>query len=244
MLPRAKARIRHYLKKGWSPEQIAGRLKRTSSFSISHQSIYSYIQQDRLAGGALYKRLRRKKAYRVRGRRTGPIFGRRSIEERPDVVDARARIGDWEIDTIVSADRRSAMVTVVERVSKYLIIGKLDLNRAMPLAQCVVKLLTPLRNFVHTVTSDNGAEFACHKYISDKLELDFFFAHPYKPHERGLNENTNGLIREYLPKGTTFKNLTQTDAFTIQKRLNRRPRKALEYQTPNEVLWTHVALGR
>ena len=158
------------------------------------------------------------------------------------MVDTRERIGDWEIDTVISGDRRSALVTIVERVSKYVIIGKLERNHAMPLAFGVVKLMTPFRNFVHTITSDNGAEFACHKYISSKLETDFFFAHPYKPYERGLNENTNGLIREYLSKAVSFEKLTQTDAFTIQKKLNRRPRKTLDYRTPNEVLWTHDAL--
>ena len=243
MTARTKARIRHYLKKKWSPEQISGRLKRSKGFSISYQAIYRYLYQDRMAGGTLYKGLRRKKPYRRGDRKYGPIKGRISIDNRPAVVDERGRIGDWEIDTVLSGDRKSALVTIVERVSKYVIIGKLERNQARLVAQGVVKLMTPLRNFVHSITSDNGAEFACHKYIATKLETDFFFAHPYKPCERGLNENTNSLIREYLPKGVSFKDLTQTDAFSIQKILNRRPRKTLDYQTPNEVLWPHVALA-
>ena len=198
---RTQARISRYLKQNWSPEQIAGRLKKKAGFRISHQTICTFIHKDRSKGGALYKHLRRKKRYRRRGSRQGTIIQDRvSIDERPSIVDARERIGDRELDTIVSACRQSALVTAVERVSKYTIIGKLDRNTAMSLAHFLSKAMGPMRRYVHTLTSDNGTEFAAHKYISNKLDANFYFAHPYRPCERGLNEHTNGLIREYFRK--------------------------------------------
>lgn len=234
-----------FIRKKWSPEQISGWLRKHGKQSISHETIYKFIHEDKMRGGSLYKHLRRQKKYRRRrfGHDRGPILGRVSIDQRPVIVDQKSRIGDWEVDTLFSSDTKSALVTVVERVSKYCVLGKVSVKNARSVAQCMVPLLGPLNAKVLTVTADNGPEFATHRLIARKLKADFYFAHPYKAWERGLNENTNGLIRQYLPKGTSFKDLTCKQVFSIMKELNHRPRKTLEFQTPVEVFYGSVALA-
>lgn len=244
LTPHKKCQIRSYMRKKWSPEQIAGWLRKTNRLTISHETIYKYIRRDKIEGGSLYKHLRRKRKYRKRYTRTrrGPLQGRISIDQRPSVVDQKSRLGDWEVDTIFSGTGRSALITAVERVSKYCAMCQVPDKTQDTISSYLPKLLSPYKQLVHTITSDNGVEFAGHKYIANELDADFYFAHPYSSWERGLNENTNGLIRQYLPKRTSFENLSRKEVSSIMFELNRRPRKTLGYRTPVEVLYDSVAL--
>jgi IS30 family transposase len=235
-----------YLKKRWSPEQISGRLKLDGILEISHETVYKYVRQDRDGGGRLHKFLRRQRKYR---RHYGDIKRHRianaiSIDERPSVVNEKTRIGDWEADTIVPGNNKKAvLVTLVERVSKYLFIGKVDRRDSYSTANRIIDLLCKYKDKVLTITSDNGAEFSCHKIISNRLDAGFYFAHPYKSWERGLNENTNGLIRQYFPKKTSFENISYYRLIQVACNINDRPRKTLDYMTPREVFkGTGVAL--
>jgi transposase, IS30 family len=234
-----------YLKKRWSPEQISGRLKFDGVLEISHETIYKYIRHDRDNGGKLYKYLRRKKKYRKHGGiKRHKIVGRVSIDDRPEIVDKKCRIGDWEADTIVSGlNKGPALVTLVERYSKFLYVGKVKNRKAYPTARKMVDLLCKEKDKVLTITADNGGEFSCHKIVSDLLDADFYFAHPYKSWERGLNENTNGLIRQYFPKKTDFEKVNYDRILRVACNINDRPRKTLGYRTPREVFFeSSVAL--
>lgn len=223
----------------WSPEQISGYGKRHNLFSVSHERIYQYILADKKAGGKLYLHLRHKsKKYRKRygsGKRNSPIKNRVTIDMRPNIVDTKQRLGDWEIDTIIGKQHQKAIVTLVERVSKKTLIGKVGTKHANFVKEQTISLLKPVKSYVFTITADNGSEFAHHESIAKTLEAEIYFAHPYSSWERGLNENTNGLIRQYIPKGRDFSELSDADINYIQDQLNSRPRKSLNYATPNEV---------
>ncbi len=227
------------LQLNWSPEQISGYGKRHQLFSISHERIYQFILADKEKGGALYLHLRHgKKRYRKRygsNKRVSPIKNRVMIDLRPKIVEEKIRIGDWEIDTIIGKQHQKAIVTLVERVSKKTLIGMVGTKRADFVREQTIKLLKPIKQFVHTITSDNGSEFAQHEIIAKSLDAKMYFAHPYHSWERGLNENTNGLIRQYIAKGHDFTSITKKDIELIEKHLNNRPRKSLNYATPNEV---------
>jgi len=226
------------LKEDWSPEQISLWLKAEHAISISHEWIYQYILQDKAYGGDLYKHLRcqkkRRKRYGSYNRR-GQLIDRISIDERPAVVDSRSRIGDWELDTIIGKNHKQAIVSLTERKTRYTLIQKVTRKTAESVANAIIKLLTPFSNDVLTMTSDNGKEFAEHKKMARKLKAEFYFAHPYSSWERGLNENTNGLIRQYFPKGSDFTHITQKDINQAMNKLNNRPRKCLGIKTPNQV---------
>ena len=223
----------------WSPEQISGYGKRHNLFSISHERIYQYVLADKKAGGKLYSYLRHgKKRYRKRygsGKRGSPIKNRTMIDMRPNIVEKKERLGDWEIDTIIGKQQQKAIITLVERVSKKTLIGKVGSKHASFAREQTVSLLKPLKKYVFTITADNGIEFAQHELIAKKLDAKIYFAHSYHSWERGLNENTNGLIRQYIPKGSDFLELTDKDILHVQNQLNNRPRKSLGYATPNEV---------
>lgn len=223
----------------WSPEQISGYAKRWSLFSISHERIYQFIIEDKQNGGELYKHLRHKnKKYRKRYgsiARHAPIRNRKTIDERPKVVDEKSRIGDWEVDTIIGKNQKQAVLSIVERKTKYTILRKLERKTGEATKLAISDALMDYKDYVHTITSDNGLEFAKHQEISLELNVDFYFAHPYSSWERGLNENTNGLIRQYLKKGSEFTNITDEDLAIIADKLNDRPRKTLGYKSPNEV---------
>ena len=239
LTPEAEAIIDDRLKKHWSPEQISGRLKLEGTLDVSPETIYKRVRLDKDAGGSLCKYLRR--GGKRRRRRYGSVTrhklnDKRSIDERPEVVDAKSRIGDWETDTITSKRDSAALVTLVERVSKYTVIGAVGDRRAYRLARKMTRLLGGYRDKVLTITSDNGTEFACHGLVAEGLDADFFFAHPYSPGERGLNENTNGLIRQYFPKGKSLKNAA-SKVRKVMDELNDRPRKSLGYRTPKEVFF-------
>ena len=223
----------------WSPDQISGYFKENNLATISHERIYQFLLADKKAGGMLYTHLRhsgkrRKKRYGSKEKR-GQIKNRISIDERPKVVEKKERIGDWEGDTIIGAQQKKAIVTLVDRASKLTRIGPVATKHADVVSKIIVDLLRPMRHISHTVTLDNGKEFSAHEEIAKSLQADVYFAHPYSSWERGVNENTNGLIRQYIKKGSSFENVTPERIKFIEDRLNNRPRKTLGYRTPNEV---------
>lgn len=237
--------IKGYIKKEqWSPEQIVGYCKKKGVDMVSHERIYQYIRQDKELGGSLYKHLRHRLKHRKRpiGGKHIPIRNRISIDDRPKVIDNKERFGDWEIDTIIGKERKGAIVTIVERTTSFLMMRKLPQGKnAESLADNVIDMLKPYKNIVHSITSDNGTEFAEHMKISKELEIGFFFAHPYSSWERGLNEYTNKLIRQYIPKKSEFENLDDKYIAEIQYKINRRPRKKLDFDSPKNQFFNLVA---
>lgn len=222
----------------WSPEQISGHLKAHGQPGVSHESIYRRIYADKRAGGTLHRALRCQKARRKRhtGReRRGTIPNQVSIDQRPDIANRRERFGDWEADLVIGAAHQQALVTINERTSRYALIAHIPAKTAQNVTSAMVSLLTPFMACVHTLTTDNGKEFAQHEQIAEKLGADFFFAHPYASWERGANENMNGLIREFFPKKMSFESITEKDVALAMYRLNHRPRKCLGFRTPHEV---------
>lgn len=237
--------IEFRLRLEWSPEQISGWLLGDREELISHESIYLHIWADKQAGGDLYTHLRRQgKKYdkRRNGKSTrGQIKNRVSIDERPKVVDEKSRIGDWEIDTVIGKGHSGALVTIVERVTNFTVSAQVNSKSAADVTQATITLLRPFKDVVHTITADNGKEFAYHEKISQALSADVYFAHPYSSWERGLNENTNGLLRQYFPKQTDLKGVTQLEVRRAVRRLNSRPRKGLDFKTPGQLMNDHRA---
>ena len=231
--------IRTKLKEDWSPEQIVGRMQRDTDYSISHETIYKFIYTNKSNGGKLYKHLRHKnKKYHQRNNeynKRGKIKDRISIDRRAKIVNKKSRIGDWEIDTVIGKNHKGALVTIVDKASKFTLIKKVYSKRADIVTQATVDLLHPLKAFTLTITADNGKEFAYHKTISQALDTKFYFCDPYSSWQRGLNEHTNGLIRQYIPKKSEFENISKEEIATIANKLNHRPRKSLGYKTPFEV---------
>lgn len=222
----------------FSPEQISGRLRREGKLNISHETIYQYILEDKRQGGTLYLRLRqrlkkRRKRYGARDRR-GRLEGKRHISERPAEADDRQILGHLEIDTVMGAGSRDCVVTLVDRASGEIAIGKLDDRTVASLNKRVVGLLERNPGRCQTITADNGTEFHGYETIERATAVDFYFANPYHSWERGSNENANGLLRQYLPKKSSMKNLTQGDCDRIATKLNNRPRKRYDFQTPLE----------
>jgi transposase, IS30 family len=220
----------------WSLQQIAGRIQKDRGLKISHQTLYRYVKADRLSGGKLYLYLRRKgKRYRYRqGKEKQILQNRVDIAKRPPVVDEKTRIGDWELDSIVGAGHRGGVTTMVERKTRLVKIVLQQRLKAESTKKGIIMALNPLKRWVLTLTSDNGTEFFHHQEIAKTLDAEFYFANPYSPWQRGCNENTNGLIRQYFPKGTNFDNVTAQDIQTVEDLLNHRPRKCLGYRTPFE----------
>lgn len=236
--------------KKWSPEQISGWLKEHPSEAlgktISHERIYQHIWQDKRQGGDLYRCLRRSgKAYSSRGKdgkcRRGQIKNRRSIDERPAQVDERIEAGHWEIDTVTGKGHSGALVTIVERVTRFTLSARVNSKSADDVTEATIALLRRYKPLVCSITADNGKEFAYHEVISTALDCDFYFAHPYHSWERGLNENMNGLLRQYFPKSTDFKEVRQADVHKAVHELNQRPRKVLEFATPSALMAEYLA---
>jgi transposase, IS30 family len=231
--------IKEKLLEEWSPEQISGRFKLDGN-SISHESIYQYIWRDKRAGGQLYKHLRHSgKKYNKRssgkaGR--GCIPNRVDITLRPLIVEEKSRVGDWEGDTIISVGSRAAILSYVDRHSKFTLLKKIGKKTAENVRQATVEKMGSLPLPVLTITYDNGKEFSGHQDIAMDLNAQCFFATPYHSWERGLNEHTNGLVRQYLPKLLDFNEVTDDEMQFIEDRLNNRPRKVLQYKTPFEML--------
>lgn len=228
------------LKRDYSPEQISGWLKKEGLMTISHETIYRYILEDQKRGGSLHKHLRcsrkqRRKRYGKYDSR-GILAGKRKIEERPKSADDRSEIGHWEVDTVHGKGKES-IATMVDRKTGYVMIGQLDRRTSELTNKRIREMILKHPESFQTITSDNGPEFHGYKKVEDKLDVEFYFAKPYHSWERGTNENTNGLIRQYLPKGMSMKNLTQAKCNAIAAKLNNRPRKRHGYSTPNELFF-------
>jgi len=241
--PRISARqwqaVGALIRRDWSPEQIADRAALEGTLAISHESIYRFLYAEKARGGDLAERLRAQKPYRKRygsGReRRGQIPGRVGIEQRPLEVESRDHIGHWEADTVHGRRRLGAVLSLVERRSRLTRLAKLPRASAEAVRRGVRRRLKPIAHAVDSLTADNGREFAAHQRIAADLNADFYFADPYCAWQRGTNENTNGLVRQYLPKSRDLTTLSGAEIRTIEKRLNHRPRKCLGYLTPHEV---------
>jgi len=239
--------IDQLIREDWSPEQISGWLKRSGDIQISHEWIYQHIYEDKRKNGDLHRHLRcqkkRRKRYGSYDRR-GKLSNRVSIERRPDEAESRQRLGDWEVDTMIGKRHKQAIVTLVERKSRLVLLRKVEQRTAEAVQDAITHLLEPWTHDVHTITADNGKEFAHHKQIANKLKAEFYFAHPNAAWERGSNENVNGLIRQYFPKKQSFVNITNDETELVTNLLNFRPRKCLDFKTPIEVfLELSVALN-
>lgn len=231
------ARVRTLLKEQWSPEQVAGWLHRHRILEISHETIYRYIWADKRRGGQLYTHLRGARKQRRKRHRSydsrGRVAGKRPITERPAAVETRAQLRHWEADTMVGPGR-PCILSLVERKSGYVLIGKLRARTTAELNRRAARLIARQPRRVRTITADNGTEFHDYAAIEHATAVRFYFATPHHAWERGTNENTNGLIRQYLPKRHSMARLTQHDCNRIAAKLNRRPRKRLDYCTPEE----------
>lgn len=228
--PKTWVRVERLLHEEWSPEQISGGLQSEYGLCVSIEWIYQHVLADKQSGGCLYKYLRcqkqRKKRYGVYSYR-GQIPGQVSIEQRPAIVDKRSRYGDWELDTVIGKNHQQALVTLVERKSRLALIAKVIRKTAENVSDAIVRLLSTLKPWVHTLTSDNGREFARHIDIAKALNAQFYFAHPYASWERGLNENTNGLIRQYFPKKHDFTTITERQVEHVMDNTITAPENAL-----------------
>lgn len=224
------------LKRHWSPETIVGVRKREGKTFVSIEWLYHIIRQDKERGGTLYTYLPHHLKHRKRAVSSRiPIKDRVSIDERPAVVDSKSRFGDWEMDTIVGKDGKGAIVTLVERTTKKMLMAKSPKGKnAKAVAKVVVQLLRPFERHVLSITTDNGTEFAEHKYIAKTLHTKVYFTHPYSSWEKGLIENTNKLIRQYIPKDTDFSSLSDDYILFVQTELNLRPRKKLDFSSPKQ----------
>lgn len=237
--PDMAERIDDGLSQHWSPEQICGRMRLEGIPIVSRQTIYRRIWKDRADGGGQHHRLRhggrprkRKGCAEYRGR----IPDRTDISERPAVVEERSRLGDWEADTIIGKGHRGALVTSVERKTRYILACTVKRKTKQETAEAMLRMLTPLASAVQTVTYDNGREFCDHAKVSDALECSGYFATPYKSCERGTSENSNGLLRQYFPKSMRLDQVTPEQVQEATDRLNSRPRKCLGFMTPEEAL--------
>jgi IS30 family transposase len=230
--------IQDHLEDDWSPEQIAGRLKKDDVVSLHHETIYQYVLADQKAGGTLYKHLRHQnKTYRKRYGTTNSSSGipnRVDIDERPAAANNRERIGDWEGDTIVGKNHKGAIVTLDERQTKLRLAAPLPGKKALAVKEAMIALLQPIQQFVKTITFDNGKEFTQHEAIAKGLSCDTYFAKPYHSWERGQNENANGLLRQYFPKSMKLINVSVTQVIEAVHKLNNRPQKCLGFKTPYE----------
>ena len=236
--PPMQALVESYLRDDLSPEQVTGLMRRNGEETVSHERIYQHVYDDYRRGGSLYKHLRqcRKKRRKRLGRqdRRGRIQNRVSIEERPEVVEKRFYYGDWEADLVEGANRDGYLLTLVERKSGHLLMCPLGSKKADEVTTAIIVELWPFVGKVRSLTMDNGKEFSGHQTVSAILQTPVYFAHPYASWERGTNENTNGLIRQYLPKGTSFENLDLALCKRIERKLNERPRKRLDFAAPSE----------
>lgn len=232
-----QALVAAFLCEQWSPEQIVGYCRRHRLLRISHETIYRWIWDDWRRGGTLWAELRgarrrRRKRYGTREWR-GRVLGKRPITDRPAIVERRCQVGHWEADTLLGAGR-PCLLSMVERTTGYVLLGKLDARTAAEVNQCAVALLPLERRPVRTITADNGTEFHSYADIERRAGVRFYFATPHHAWERGTNENTNGLLRQYVPKRYAMKKLTQRDCELIAAKLNDRPRKRLGFRTPEE----------
>ena len=231
-----KEKIKERLDQDWSPEQIAGDLKRKGVISLHHETIYKFISSDKKNGGQLYLKLHhKKKPYRKRYKTDNSCSGipnRVDIDQRPKEVDLRKRVGDWEGDTIIGKNHKGAILTLDERKTKLRLAAPLPNKKSECVKEASLRLLSPIKEWVKTMTFDNGKEFSQHEVIADKIKCDIYFAKPYHSWERGQNENANGLLRKYFPKDRELNLIENKEVVDALHKLNKRPRKCLGYKTP------------
>ncbi len=237
--------VEKLLRLDFSPEQIAGLLDRSGAKIISHETIYQHVLADKTNAGTLWKHLRwshkkKRKRYGKQDRR-GVIPDRVSIDDRPDIVAKKGRIGDWEIDTAIGKKHQGVIIVAVERKTKLTIMGHSPYKKAKLVSREIIRMLKPYQKRVLTITVDNGKEFARHKMIARALNADVYFAHPYSAWERGLNENTVGLVRQYFPKNMSLRHVDPERVHAAQNRLNIRPRKTMGFRSPLELFYNSVA---
>ena len=234
-----KQYVEQKLQDDLSPEQIAGIAKKEGQLCVSHERIYQHIWANKKQGGKLYGHLRTQgKRYRKRGSkkdRRGIIPNRIDIVQRPAIVEEKKRFGDFEIDTVIGKNHKGALVTINDRQTGLVKIKKVACKEAEAVANAAIEVMLPYKDLLHTITADNGKEFALHEKISRELNINFYFAKPYHSWERGANENTNGLIRQYFPKKTDFAAITDEQVQWVENKLNNRPRKRLNFLTPNQI---------
>lgn len=245
-----KESIELLLQEDYSPEQVVGMLKKENRATVSVERIYQHIWKDKRAGGVLYTHLRRKgRRNRKRGSskdNRGIIRNRVSIDQRPNLVDKRERFGDLEVDLIIGKNHNQAILTINDRASGMLKMKKVSSKESAVVTRAINQLLEDWMPYIHTITADNGKEFAGHENVAEQLNIDYFFAHPYHSWERGSNENLNGLVRQYFAKGSDFTSITQQEIQRVENKLNNRPRKRYNYENPifvmNQLLFnTEVA---
>ena len=225
----------------WSPEQIVGWCNSNDIEMVSHTKIYSYIKQDKALSGQLYTYLRHQKRYRKKygsSNTNGKIADKVPIEKRPKIVDEKSRIGDFEIDLIIGKGHKGAQLTIVDRMTSYTIIQTLTSKKASEVQKAIVSALLPYKSIIKTITNDNGKEFSLHKLTASQLDTQVFFCNPYASYERGLNEYINKLIRQFYPKQMELNNIKQARNIEIMDLLNKRPRKKLDFKTPEKVFFT------
>jgi len=247
--------IEEQLRAEYSPEQISCTMLSSVGVRVSHERIYQHVWQDKKQNGDLYRNLRiaggkkRRKRYGKKDWR-GKIPNRVDIDQRPTIVEEKTRIGDWEADLVSGVHHRGFLVTLVDRKSKFTLIGQVERKLSDEVRAEIERLLTPYKDMVHTITYDNGREFAAHETINECLGCRSYFAKPYHSWERGLNENTNGLIRQYFPKNADLREINREELSFVMNRLNHRPRKTLAFKTPHDIFikcesdgFAPVALG-
>ena len=234
-----KARVAALIKRKFSPEQIVGRSRLEGIPCVSHETIYRWIWRTKKRGSSLYKHLRnRGRRYQKRGgdkSSRARMPGRVDISLRPEIVNRRERLGDLEIDLVIGAGHKGALITINDRVAGTVIIRKVENKEAHRVADAVIEALMPIKHLIHTITADNGKEFREHDRIARMLDIQFFFATPYHSWERGANENLNGLIRQYFPKKTPISSISDEYIIFVQNELNNRPRKRFGFRSPNEM---------
>jgi len=240
MIPEVIACIEERLREEYSPEQISYTMQERIGVRVSIERIYQHIWKDKKQGGELYKKLRiagGKKSRKSYGKKDwrGKIPNRTDIDERPVIVQEKARIGDWEADLISGSHHCGFLVSLVERKSKFTLIGQVKHKNAVEVKAEIIRLLFQEKKPVHTITYDNGREFSAHELVNKCLECQSYFAKPYHSWERGLNENTNGLIRQYFPKGMDLRDVSREELSFVMTRLNNRPRKSLAFKTPCDI---------
>lgn len=227
----------------WSPKQVVGHCKKNSIPMVSHERLYQHVRSDKENGGNLFLNMRHKLKHRKRPvGKFIPIKNRVSIDERPEIVNKKERFGDWEIDTIIGNNQKGAIVTITERTTNFFVMQKLKQGKnAEALADVVIRMLIPYKAHIHTITSDNGTEFAEHEKIAKALNANIYFTHPYSSWEKGLIEYTNKLIRQYIPKKSNFNDFNDLTIKKIQEKINARPREKLNFDSPVNIFYNLVA---
>ena len=234
--PEIKRYVEDLLRDDYSPEQIIGVSKEQHVDCVSHERIYQHIWLDKKNNGELHTHLRRKgRRYRKRGNKKdsrGIIKNRVIINQRPSIVEDRTRFGDLEVDLIIGKNHKQAILTINDRASGILKMRKVKSKESEVVTNAIVEILDDWIPYIHTITADNGKEFAGHEAVASSLDIDYYFAHPYHSWERGSNENLNGLVRQYFPKGSDFSSISDEEVIRVQEKINNRPRKRFGFKSP------------